>query len=117
MIIARLIAVLAVTALVGRAQFGDRKMALERMLPPAVELDARSVSISASSQDQAGREVAASFKEMFRGKIQGDSRFPIKDSDPDLRISIVVTRYYVEPKQLTRTGKNATNCRKHLAFL
>ncbi len=96
---------------------GGKKMVLKRALPPALELEARSFAISATSQDPAGRAVAASFAEIFRGKVQGYPSLVLKESNPDLRIAINLTRFYIEPKQLTRSGKNPAPCTTYLGNL
>jgi hypothetical protein len=99
------------------AQKGKGKIMLQRMLPPAVELEARPFGIDATSQVQGGdaAALAASFKELFRAKIQGDGRFVYTPYSPALRISIAITRYYVEPKQLSRPDKSV--CQTHTGSL
>lgn len=84
---------------------GPKKVLLRRVLPPAVELEARPFSISARAQDKVGENVATSFGELLRAKIQGDSRFVLtEERSAALKISIVVTRFYLEQKSLARSG-------------
>jgi hypothetical protein len=104
--------VMAVSTAPANAQFGfgGKSLVLNRSLPPAVTLDAKSFHITASSQESSGRDVAASFRELFRAKVQGDERFVYTDVNPALRMSIVVTRFYIEPKTLPgKRGQCVTN--------
>jgi hypothetical protein len=90
--------------------FGGKPLVLKRTLPPAVSLDAKSFMITASAQEPSGNDVAASFKEIFKAKVQGDERFIYTDVNPALRMSIIVTRFYVEPKSLvSKKGPCTTN--------
>jgi hypothetical protein len=97
--------------------FGGKKIKLQRMLPPALELEAKSFVVEATSQDRAADAIAASFQEGFRAKIQGDDRFVYDERNPALRISIVITRYYTEAKQLTNTEARNAVCTTHTGTL
>lgn len=105
---------LAATAFAQLGGLGSKKVNLRRALPPAVALEAKSFSITASSQEAAGQQIASSFEELFKAKIQNDERFVYNDTSPELRMSIVVTRFYVEPKTLT---KGKTTCQTNLGNL
>jgi len=97
--------------------FSEKKIRLRRMLPPAVELEAKSFAVEATSLDRAADVIASSFQAGFRAKIQSDDRFVYDAKNPSLRISITITRYYVEPKQLTNTGANNATCTTHTGSL
>jgi hypothetical protein len=79
---------------------------MQRVLPPVIAIEATSFNVTATAQEAGGREVAKSMAELLKAKVQNDERFLYQEKSPALNLKIVLTRFLVEPKNIT-DGKRA----------